>query len=437
MSSKKSILSFYFNTSLVVRIFVALIAGIIVGMIFTAGELPNGELNLGAKMIGFLTPFGDLFVRLLKMIMVPIIICSLIIGTSSIAPSHLGKVGVKAVFFYFVTTVFAIIIGLGCGLLFAPGSGLELSDASIAVAKEAHSEPLSKIFLNMIPTNPFESIVKGDILPIITFCIFLGIGLAFIRDSDDERIKKAGDTVYNFFDGMSEIMFKVVRWVMEYAPIGVFALMFVVFSANGATAFGSLANVTAALYTGLVLQVVLVYFGICLLIGLKPLEFLKKVRAPMITAFVTRSSNGTLPITMDVADKEMGVPRSIYGFVLPVGATVNMNGTTVYLGVCTLFIANACGIDLTSSQYVTIVITAILAAIGTAGIPGAGALMLLLVLESIGLKVDGNVAIAYAMILGIDALLDMGRTSMNVVGDVIASIWVAKTEGELNMSKWK
>lgn len=156
----------------------------------------------------------------------------------------------------------------------------------------------------------------------------------------------------------------------------------------------------------------------------------------MLTAFVTRSSNGTLPITMQTAE-DMGIPKAIYGFVLPVGATVNMNGTTVYLGVCTLFIANACGIDLNSSHYLTIIITSMLAAIGTAGVPGAGALMLLLVLESIGVKVSGNVAIAYGMILGIDAILDMGRTSMNVTGDVVASIYVAKSENEMDMSKWE
>lgn len=224
---------------------------------------------------------------------------------------------------------------------------------------------------------------------------------------------------------------------MEYAPIGVFALMFAVFNKSGAGAFSSLANVTIALYVGLALQVILVYCGVCLLMKLNPIDFIKKVKDPMLTAFVTRSSNATLPISMDTAEHKMGVPKGVYSFILPVGATVNMNGTTVYLGVCSLFIANACGIDLSMGHYITIVITSILAAIGTAGIPGAGAIMLLLILESIGLKVEGNVAIAYGMILGIDAILDMGRTSMNVVGDVVASIWVAKTEGELDESKWE
>ena len=224
---------------------------------------------------------------------------------------------------------------------------------------------------------------------------------------------------------------------MQYAPIGVFALMFAVFNKSGAGAFSSLANVTIALYVGLALQVILVYCGICLLMKLNPVDFIKKVKDPMLTAFVTRSSNATLPISMDTAEHKMGVPKGVYSFVLPVGATVNMNGTTVYLGICSLFIANACGIDLSMGHYITIIITSILAAIGTAGIPGAGAIMLLLILESIGVKVEGNVAIAYGMILGIDAVLDMGRTSMNVVGDVVASIWVAKTEGELDESKWE
>ncbi len=424
---KGGILSFYFNSSLLWRIMIALVLGSALGML-----IPKTD-----GLINFLTPFGDLFVRMLKMIMVPIIVCSLIVGTSSISPANLGRVGIKAIIFYAITTLLAIVIGLACAFVFSPGSGLDLSDASKAVEKAANAPKLSQILLNIIPTNPFESIAKGDILPIIAFCLFFGIGLAFCRDSDDERIKNSANTVFNFFDGMSEIMFKVIRWVMQYAPIGVFALMFVVFNKAGAAAFGSLATTTIALYVGLALQVFVVYCGICLLLGLSPVKFLKKVREPMVTAFVTRSSNGTLPITMKTADQEMGIPKGIYGFVLPVGATVNMNGTTVYLGVCTLFIANACGIDLDSSAYFTIILTSMLAAIGTAGVPGAGALMLLLVLESIGVQVSGNVAIAYGMILGIDAILDMGRTSMNVTGDVVASLYVAKTENELDMEKWK
>ena len=429
----KKVFGWYFKSNLAYRILGALVIGSIIGMIVPKGVILFGNTTL----LSVIAPFGDLFIRLLKMIIVPIIVASLIMGTSSIGPSKLGRVGGKAVFFYFITTLFAIVIGLACAFVFRPGSGLDLSDASVAVSKTATAPSINEIFLSIVPTNPISSMANTDVLAIICFCIFFGVGLAFCKESSDERIKNSANTVFNFFDGVSEIMFKMVRWIMEYAPIGVFALMFAVFNKSGAGAFSSLANVTIALYVGLALQVILVYCGICLIMKLNPVDFIKKVKDPMLTAFVTRSSNATLPISMDTAEHKMGVPKGVYSFVLPVGATVNMNGTTVYLGVCSLFIANACGIDLTMGHYITIVITSILAAIGTAGIPGAGAIMLLLILESIGLKVEGNVAIAYGMILGIDAILDMGRTSMNVVGDVVASIWVAKTEGELDESKWK
>lgn len=429
----KKVFGWYFKANLAYRILGALVIGSIIGMIVPKGVILFGNTTL----LSIIAPFGDLFIRLLKMIIVPIIVASLIMGTSSIEPSKLGRVGGKAVFFYFITTLFAIVIGLACAFVFRPGSGLDLSDASVAVSKTASAPSISEIFLSIVPTNPISSMANTDVLAIICFCIFFGVGLAFCKESNDERIKNSANTVFNFFDGVSEIMFKMVRWIMEYAPIGVFALMFTVFNKSGAGAFSSLANVTIALYVGLALQVILVYCGVCLLMKLNPIDFIKKVKDPMLTAFVTRSSNATLPISMDTAEHKMGVPKGVYSFVLPVGATVNMNGTTVYLGICSLFIANACGIDLTMGHYITIIITSILAAIGTAGIPGAGAIMLLLILESIGLKVEGNVAIAYGMILGIDAILDMGRTSMNVVGDVVASIWVAKTEGELDESKWE
>ena len=429
----KKVFGWYFKSNLAYRILGALVIGSIIGMMVPKGVILFGNTTL----LSVIAPFGDLFIRLLKMIIVPIIVASLIMGTSSIEPSKLGRVGGKAVFFYFITTLFAIVIGLACAFVFSPGSGLDLSDASVAVSKTANAPSISEIFLSIVPTNPISSMANTDVLAIICFCIFFGVGLAFCKESNDERIKNSANTVFNFFDGVSEIMFKMVRWIMEYAPIGVFALMFTVFNKSGAGAFSSLANVTIALYVGLALQVILVYCGICLIMKLNPVDFIKKVKDPMLTAFVTRSSNATLPISMDTAEHKMGVPKGVYSFVLPVGATVNMNGTTVYLGICSLFIANACGIDLSMGHYITIIITSILAAIGTAGIPGAGAIMLLLILESIGLKVEGNVAIAYGMILGIDAILDMGRTSMNVVGDVVASIWVAKTEGELDESKWE
>ena len=426
MSAIKSIFSCYFKFNLLIKILVGLVLGAIVGLIF--------QNNTG--MIEFLTPFGDLFIRLLKMIMVPVIACTLIVGASTITPSHLGRIGGKLVLFYMITSVFAIIIGLAVGMIFQPGAGLELA-AVEGKARAAQSPSITTILLNIVPTNPMNSLSEGQVLPIIFFCLLFGIALAFGRDSEDESVRKSSDAVFYFIDGVSHAMFKIVRWVMQYAPFGVFALIFIVFSKNGATAFGPLATVSASVYIGLILQVVSVYFGVCLVMRLSPWKFLVKVRHPMVTAFVTRSSGATLPVSIDAAER-MGVPKSVYGFGLPVGSTINMDGTTIYLGVCAIFIANAVGVPLDFSQQVTIVLTAVLASIGTAGVPGAGAIMLLMVLESVGLKVEAGsaVAVAYGMILGIDALLDMGRTSMNVVGDMSGVVAIAKSENELDMDKW-
>ncbi|KGQ69822.1 amino acid transporter [Chelonobacter oris] len=426
--AKKGLFSFYFQSNLLIRILIGLILGAIFGIVF----------QNATEMIAFLTPFGDLFIRLLKMIMIPVIACTLIVGASTISPAHLGRVGSKVIVYYMLTSLFAIIIGLAVGVVLNPGLGLELTANQSTTIKETVAPSLLSILLDIIPTNPMNSFSEGKILQIICFCLFFGIALAFGRDSNDEKIQSASDTVYHFFEGASHAMFKVVGWVMQYAPIGVFALIFIVFSQNGAAAFGSLANVTFSVYVGLVLQVVLVYCGICLLLRLSPITFLKKVRAPMITAFVTRSSGATLPVSIETAEKQMGVPKSIYSFGLPVGSTINMDGTTIYLGVCAIFIANAVGVPLDFSQQLTIVLTAVLASIGTAGVPGAGAIMLLMVLESVGLKVEAGsmVAVAYGMILGIDALLDMGRTSMNVVGDVMGVVAVAKSENELDEEVW-
>lgn len=423
-----NLFSWYFKSNLLVRILVGLILGAIGGLVF---QNATGLLTI-------LTPLGELFVRLLKMIVIPVIASTLIVGASSITPAQLGRVGIKTLIYYTITSFFAIVIGLGVGHLFKPGLGLELIADTAAEGKTAQAPSLLQILLEIVPTNPIGVISNGQVLPMIFFCLMFGIALAFGRDSDDDNIKKSSDTVYYFVDGVSQAMFKIVGWVMQYAPIGVFALIFIVFAKNGATAFGSLASVTLSVYAGLILQVLLVYCVICALMKLSPVIFLKKVRPAMITAFVTRSSGATLPVSIQASER-MGVPKNIYSFGLPVGSTMNMDGTTVYLGVCAIFIANAVGVPLDSSQMVTITLTAVLGAIGTAGVPGAGAIMLLMVLESIGLPVEAGsaVAIAYGMILGIDALLDMGRTSMNVVGDIAGVVTVAKQEKTLDEGVWR
>ena len=414
-------------------ILIGLILGAITGVIF-AFISPDNVVRKYALLVA--APLGTLFINLLKMIVTPVIIFTLVSGVASIEPSRLGKVGVKIIIFYMLTSLMAIIVGLVVGNIMQPGQGIVLAETAKEItAKEAPS--LVTIFLNIIPTNPFASIAKGDVLPIIFFSIFFGIALAFARDSRDEKVKESADVVYKFFDGCAQVIFRVVGWVMLYAPIGVFFLIFQVFTQQGADAFGPLLHVTLAVYIGLVLQIFVVYMLICAAFKINPVLFLKKVYEPWLTAFVTRSSGGTLPVSMDTAERKMGISKGVYSFTLPLGATINMDGTTIYLGVCATFIANAVGMPLDASQQMAVIITAVLASIGTAGVPGAGAIMLIMVMNSVNLDVtQGNVKLAYAMILGIDALLDMGRTSMNIVGDLCGTCVVAKLEDEMDPSFW-
>lgn len=414
-------------------IFIGLILGAITGILF-AFISPENVIRKYALLVA--TPLGTLFINLLKMIVTPVIIFTLISGVASIEPSRLGKVGVKIIVFYMLTSLMAIVVGLVIGNIMQPGEGIVLAETAKEItAKKAPS--LVETFLNIVPTNPFASIAKGDVLPIIFFSIFFGIALAFARDSKDTKVKESADVVYKFFDGCAQVIFRVVGWVMLYAPIGVFFLIFQVFTQQGAEAFGPLLHVTVSVYIGLALQIFVVYMLICAAFKINPVLFLKKVYEPWLTAFVTRSSGGTLPVSMDTAERKMGISKGVYSFTLPLGATINMDGTTIYLGVCAIFIANAVGMPLDASQQMTVIITAVLASIGTAGVPGAGAIMLIMVMNSVGLDVtQGNVKLAYAMILGIDALLDMGRTSMNIVGDLCGTCVVAKLENEMDPSFW-
>ncbi|USS40037.1 dicarboxylate/amino acid:cation symporter [Thermococcus aggregans] len=419
----------YLEYPILRKIFIGLILGAIYGLIVEAIGHPGAATAI--------KPLGDLFVRLLKMLVMPIVLASLVVGAASISPARLGRVGVKIVFYYLVTSAFAVSIGLIMANIFKPGLGLELGTGE-GKAIEATAPSLVDTLLNIVPTNPFGALASGAVLPTIFFAIVLGIALSYLMNSEDERIKNSATTLYHAFDGLAEAMYKIVRGVMQYAPIGVFALIAYIMAVYGPKVVGPLAKVTIAVYLGLAIQIVVVYGLLLKIFGLDLVKFLSKAKDAMIMAFVTRSSSGTLPVTMRVAEENMGVPRSIYSFTLPLGATINMDGTAIYQGVCAMFIAYAIGHPLPLSQQLVIVLTAVLASIGTAGVPGAGAIMLAMVLESVGLPLEPGtpVALAYAMILGIDAILDMGRTMVNVTGDLTGTTIVAKTEGELDLSKW-
>ena len=423
---KKGLFDWYFKSNLLIRILIGLILGAIVGIF--AGE-----------SILWVSPLGSLFVNSLKMIVMPVILASLVVGAASINPAELGRVGIKIIVFYFITSAFAVAMGLLMGNIFKPGAGLALGSAAEAAGRVLKQPKFIDTLIAIIPKNPFGALASGAVLPTIFFAIIFGIGISYLKASSDERLKKGGDTLFMVFDASAEVMYMIVRWVLEFAPIGVFALISVVFAKQGPKVIGALGTVTIAAFLGYVLHVVIIYGGILLINKLSIAKFFKGAKGPMITAFVTRSSSGTLPVTMSDIDNNLGVSRKIYSFTLPLGATINMDGTAIYQGVCALFIGFAIGMPLSFAQQITVILTAVLASIGTAGVPGAGAIMLLMVLNSVGLPVEAGtpVAAAYAMILGIDAILDMGRTSVNVTGDMVGTTIVAKSEKELDMAKWK
>ena len=426
-------LSWYFKSNLLSRILIGLVAGAVVGI-----ALGYGSPDTVKAFVDNTKFFGDIFIRLLKMIVVPVILFSLIAGAASIAPSRLGRVGVKILAFYLATSALAVTIGLVFANIFQPGAGMGIVGDAAVQGKVAESPTISQILLNIVPTNPAESLAKGDVLPIIFFAVLFGLAIAYVKDSKDATVAKGAESLFQLVNAGAETMYKIVRGIMEYAPIGVFFLIAMVFAQQGAKALGPLLFVTLTVYVGLLVHLVISYGGIMAVAGLGFGKFLKGANEAMITAFVTRSSGGTLPVTMRCSEEKLGIPRSVCSFTLPLGATINMDGTAIYLGVCAMFIGYATGNPLTMDQQLTVVITATLASIGTAGVPRAGAIMLLMVLESIGLKVEAGsaVAAAYAMILGIDALLDMGRTCLNVGGDMAGSAIVAKSEQELDLSKW-
>jgi len=420
--------SWYFKSNLLTRILLGLILGAVCGIIF------------GPK-IGWVHPFGEIFIRLLKMIVVPVIVFTLTVGAASVHPSQLGRVGVKALIIYLITTGFAVTLGLVFGNLFEPGAGMKIAaTATKAATATADVTPPSLVdtIINVVPKNPYGAIAEGQILPVIFFCLIFGIGLAHVRHSENEKIRESGETLFRFFNGSAEVIYLVVQWILQYAPIGVFALIAEVFGKQGAEAFGPLGMTTLAVYLAFIVHMVFVYGGALALFKIDPFVFFSKAKEAIVTAFVTRSSGGTLPVSMEIASTQMGISKGVYSFSLPLGATINMDGTAIYQGVCAIFVGFAIGTPLTFAQQLTIIATAVLASIGTAGVPGAGAIMLMMVLDSVGLKVEAGspVAMAYAMIFGIDALLDMGRTACNVTGDMAVTCIVAKTEQEMDESYW-
>ena len=410
---KKGILQAYLNFNVLYKILIGLVIGAIAGVILAA----NGVTAIPA----WISMFGTIFTRLLKMIIIPMIVGSLVVGASSVSPANVGKVGIRVVVIYLITSAFGVIIGLLMGNIFQP-------HAELAKVTELAADAAGKT-ADVSVWKTISDIVNETVLQVIFFALIFGLCLSYMKNSEDERIRRISNTMFDIFDCLTEIMMKVVSGIMQYAPIGVAVLICEVFAKNGAKVAGALVTVTVACFLGYAIHVVLVYGGLLKIFRIKIGSFFKEARTPFITAFVTRSSNATLPTTMTAAEN-LGVDKEVYAFSLPLGATINMDGTAIYQGVCAFFLVMSCfGRGLTMGEMGMIVLLATLASIGTAGVPGAGAIMLAMVMQGINLPIaEGTVlAGAYAMILGIDAILDMGRTALNVVGDLTCTCCIAKS----------
>ncbi|MEE9155518.1 MAG: dicarboxylate/amino acid:cation symporter [Gemmatimonadota bacterium] len=408
------------------KIGIGLIAGVLVGLLVNILDVePLRVVVLG------IAPLGTAWIRLITMIVIPLVVASLVVGTASLGDvTRLGRIGAKTIGIYLVTTSIAITIGLVLSNIVRPGRGIpeatknELLDtfagesaARIEFAQEAPG--LVDVLLNLIPRNPVQAAANGDMLPLILFAVLFGAALSLI-----ERERR--DTVLNLFHGVNDISMILVDWIMRLAPYAVFALLAGVVAQFGFDLLTSLLLYTATVVAGLLLHMTTTYPLILSIFGkLNPLTFFRRVREPQIIAFSTSSSNATLPITMETAQEKLGVSEEISSFVLPLGATINMDGTALYQGVAVMFIAQVFGIDLSISAQLMVVLTATLASIGAAGVPSAGIIMLALVLQQANVPEAG-----IALILGVDRILDMCRTAVNVTGDLTVSIFVARTEGE-------
>jgi len=401
---------------------------ILIGLI--AGALVGPWMQGYAIM---LEPFGQAFIRLLIMIVIPLVMASLIIGTASLGDlKKLGRIGIKTIGYYLFATALAVALGLAVAGAIQPGSGLDpdvqadlmsaysgTNEAQISAMQEAPG--LQDILFNIIPRNPFASMANMDMLQIIFFALFLGIALTVLTE---EKRKPLIDVL----ESVNEAMVAMVGMIMKIAPYGVFILIAAVADRFGYGVLLSLMQYVLVAIGTMILFTITFYPITLRLSGMSPIFFFKKFYEVIVTAFSTSSSNAALPINLQVTEEDLGVSRGVASFVLPLGATVNMNGTGIYHGVSTIFIAQVYGIDLGLMGLITVVITATLASIGAAGVPGIGFITLTIVLQALGIPLEG-----LAMILGVERILDMTRTAVNVTGDSAASIWVAHTEGELNI----
>ena len=398
---------------------IAMIIGAILGVI----------LNVSAMDVVFIERYvvdglfytvGAIFIAALKMLVVPLVLVSLVVGITALGDLNaLGRMSIKAISLYLLTTMLAITIALTLAVSVGPGSGFDMGDSPVEFGGR-EAPPLSEVLINIVPSNPVAAMADGNMLQIIVFALMFGIAITM----SGER----GMHVLNLFRDLDVVIMKMVEIVMRLAPYGVFALIARTFATQGMDLIVPLIGYFLTLTAALALHALIVYpLLLRTLAGLNPLVFLRKMRDPATFAFSTASSGATIPITLRTVEFRLGIDNSVASFTVPLGATINMDGTAIMQGVATVFIANVFGVDLAITDFLMVVLTATLASIGTAAVPGVGLVMLTMVLNQVGLPVEG-----IALIIGVDRLLDMMRTACNVTGDCAVSCIVASSEGALD-----
>lgn len=401
-------------------ILLSLLFGAVTGVILYF--LPDNKIIDDYLVDGLFYVCGQGFIRLMQMLVVPLVFFSIACGASAIGDTKtLGKVGVKTLVFYLITTALAVTIALTVASIINPGIGLDLESVETSEVTVAESDSFADVLLNIIPKNPVGALAEGEMLQIIFFALILGIIFA--------KLGEKVETVSNLFAQGNDIMMEMTTMVMNFAPIGVFCLISRTFAGIGFDAFIPMLKYMGSVFLGLFLQAFGVYMIMLVVLGrLNPITFVKKFFPVMMFAFSTATSNATIPMSIDTLDRKLGVSKRISSFTIPLGATINMDGTAIMQGVAVIFASQVYGIELGFSGYLTVIATATLASIGTAGVPSVGLITLSMVFNSVGLPVEG-----IALIMGIDRILDMTRTAVNITGDAVCTTIVAKQNGELNL----
>ncbi|MER2583057.1 MAG: dicarboxylate/amino acid:cation symporter [Candidatus Competibacter sp.] len=441
-----SLLRSYLRISLVTRIIVGFLAGAAIGGILWYASVAFGAKEAVQQAMRYASPFGTVFISMLKMIVVPIVFLSLVGGAASLPLQKLGKVGSKVIGWYFATMAFAAVLGITLARLVNPGSGASLEgwkelaqqfgsqaqSVATAAAPKSLVDILEKLLLDFFQ-NPFNALSNGNFLAIIVFAILFGISVRLVLEATDDPAVKAKMTlVIDLFDAAMLAMNKIIDFVMNYSPIGVFFLSMVIFSVYGPVIIGPYITVLFGVAAGILFMIFVAYpMMISVIVRKNPYQIIGKIREAMLMAFVTRSSAATLPVTLKVSEQNLGINRELASFSLPLGATINMDGVCIHLPMFAILAANMFGIHLGFGDLVLMTVTTVLAAVGTGGVPGGSLMLLFIILGAIGLD-PSQIAVIVALAIGINPILDMFETMANVTGDILCTYSVASLEGLVN-----